>query len=121
MPNADNYHSRADGASLADYNIGNWGVKYRAVAIDEGGRCDADSQAVVHVDGLLDVGNRGMSGRGARSGAGSGGSDGRSVVVCSGRSTWAVGTAVERLEKSTAEVDPAPLFVLLSGSIILFQ
>lgn len=96
MSNADDSHSRADGAFLADHDIGDRGVKDQAVAVDEGGRCDADSQAVVDVDGLLDVGNCGAGDQGARSGGGSGGSDGRSVVVHRGSSTGTVGTAVEQ-------------------------
>lgn len=95
MSNADNRDSRADGASFADHNVGNRGVEDVAVAVDECSRCDADSQAVVHMDGRLDKGDRGSRGRGM--GSRHCGCDGKFVVVSIWSDTEAVGTALEHV------------------------
>lgn len=57
MAHADNGHVGADGAVLADDDVGHRGVENEAIAVDERGWCDAQAEAVVDVDGALDVGN----------------------------------------------------------------
>lgn len=57
MPNADDGDPGANGAPHADLDVGDWCVEDREVAVDECGRLDAYSQAVVYIDGRLDVGD----------------------------------------------------------------
>lgn len=57
VADADDGHARAEGALLADDDVGDRGVEDGAVAVDEGRWRDLHAQAVVHVDGLLDVGD----------------------------------------------------------------
>lgn len=58
VADADDGHAWAEGAPLADDDVGDGGVEDGAVAVDEGRRGDLDAEPVVHVDGLLDVGDR---------------------------------------------------------------
>lgn len=55
MADRDDGHAGPDGAPLADGDVRDGRVEDAAVAVDKGRRRDAHAQAVVHVDGRLDV------------------------------------------------------------------
>lgn len=85
VADADDGHTGPEGALLADDDVGDRGVEDGAVSVDEGRGGDLHPQAVVHVDRLLDVGDRRSGARAGRDGG-----DRRSVLgsrvvgLCSG-------------------------------------
>lgn len=75
VADADDGHTGAERALLADDDVGDRGVEDGAVSVDEGRGGDLHTEAVVHIDRLLDVGDRRSGARAGRDGG-----DRRSVL-----------------------------------------